>query len=407
MTDLATGLAWPAASPSLHDIRIGWLGHKSTTIGDGLRTYSREVTAGLARRAVDVRFVHHERSLDDGLSSHSLRGRPGFQRRFVVADKGDRSRLVGLLQDHSVDLVHLSAPFSTLDFTLPELCHRLGIPIVVTFHVPFARDLSTWGALAAGVYRLYVRALSACDRVIVLGQAQRHLLIKLGVPARVIVVLPNGVDTDKFSPGSSVAFERFHADRLFSFCGRVDPEKEVETLVQAFLSTAPPQSVRLVIAGDGVDLARLRRRYQDDRVVFLGAVRDEHSRIEILRSSDAFFLPSRVEALSLALLEAMACGAAVAATDVGNHAEVLEDAGVLLSTSRLFDDLRSTIHSFIEAPARCRSLGAQARARAVAEFSLDAHLDGLIRIYRELTRRERHPARSPGRDGEGARARLL
>jgi glycosyltransferase involved in cell wall biosynthesis len=382
--DVAAELARSDVLPLTPEIRVGWLGHKSATIGDGLRTYSREVTTGLADRAVDILFIHHEKSLDDGRLSHALHGHPAFQRRFTIAGTRDRSRLEGLLREHAVDVVHLSAPFSTLDFRLPEICHRLGIPIVVTFHVPFARDLSTWGTLAAGAYHLYARVLSACDRVIVLGQAQRLLLIRLGVPERLIVVVPNGVDTDKFNPGPSLALESLQAERIFSFCGRVDPEKQVEILLQAFLQASPPRSLRLVIVGDGVDLPRLRRRYGDERIVFLGAVLDERSRIEILRASDAFFLPSRIEAMSLALLEAMACGVAVAATGVGNHAEVLEDAGVILSSSRLFDDLRSTIRSFIETPARCRTLGAQARGRAVAHYSLAAHLDGLLALYREM-----------------------
>jgi glycosyltransferase involved in cell wall biosynthesis len=139
-----------------------------------------------------------------------------------------------------------------------------------------------------------------------------------------------------------------------------------------------------VIAGDGVDLPRLRRGYQDRRIVFLGAVLDEQLRIDLLRASDAFFLPSRLEAFSFALLEAMACGVAVAATSVGNQSEALEGAGVLLSNSRLRDDLGSTIRTFIEAPERCQSLGARARERAVERFSLKAHLDGLIALYGEL-----------------------
>ncbi|MDQ6877410.1 MAG: glycosyltransferase family 4 protein [Candidatus Dormibacteraeota bacterium] len=383
MTDLAAELVCSDVLPSIPEIRVGWLGHKSQTIGDGLRTYSREVTAGLADRA-EIVFIHHEKSLDDGRSSHALHGHPAFQRRFTIAGTGDRSRLEGLLREHAVDVVHLSAPFSTLDFRMPGICHRLGIPIVATFHVPFARELSTWGALSAGVYHLYARALAACDRVIVLGEAQRLLLIALGVPEHLIVVLPNGVDTDKFTPGPSPALESLQAERIFSFCGRVDPEKRVETLLQAFLQTSPPRTVRMVIVGEGVDLARLRRGYQDERIVFLGPVLNERTRIEILRASDAFFLPSRVEALSLALLEAMACGVAVAATGVGNHAEVLEGAGVLLRNAHLFDDLRSTIGSFIETPALCRSLGARARARVVANFSLAAHLDGVVALYREL-----------------------
>jgi glycosyltransferase involved in cell wall biosynthesis len=91
-----------------------------------------------------------------------------------------------------------------------------------------------------------------------------------------------------------------------------------------------------------------------------------------------------LEAFSFALLEAMACGVAVAATSVGNQSEALEGAGVLLSNSRLRDDLGSTIRTFIESPAHCQSLGMRARERAVEQFSLKAHLDGLIALYGDL-----------------------
>ncbi len=365
-------------------MRIAWLGHKSTTIGDGLRTYSREVTTGLARRGVEILFVHHEKGLADGHFSHALNGHVGFQRRFTVAGAGSRRRLERILRDHAVDAVHLSAPFSTLDFGLPDLCRRLGVPLIVTFHVPFAGDLSRWAALAAIVYRLYAPMLASCDRVIALGRAQRRLLVDLGIPGHLIVVSPNGVDIDKYSPGPSMALEHFQAERLFSYVGRVDPEKEVDTLLGAFLDADPPASMRLVVVGDGVDLARLKRRYRDARVVFAGTILDELSRIAILRASDAFFLPSRVEALSLAMLEAMACGVACAATRVGNHAEVLEGVGVLLRSSHLYEDLRQAMRTFIDAPDHCRGLGSRARLRAAQLFSLGAHLDVLVGLYESL-----------------------
>jgi glycosyltransferase involved in cell wall biosynthesis len=371
---------------------VAWLGHKSRTIGDGLRTYSTEVTAGLARRGAEILFIHHEESLADGHLSHALKGHVAFQRRLTIAGSGAKDKLAELLRHHDVDVVHLSAPFSTLDFQLPGICHELGIPVVATFHVPFAHEVSAWGALAAFVYRRYVRALSACDGVIVLGEAQRRLLIELGVPGRLMTVLPNGVDIAKYRPGPSTALQAFDAERLFSFVGRVDPEKRVETLIRAFLATSPPDSLKLVIAGDGVDLPRLRRRYGDRRIVFLGTVLDERRRIDILRASDAFFLPSRVEALSLALLEAMASGVAVAASAVGNHPEVIAGAGILLRSSRLFDDLKAAISGFIESPARCRSLGALARERAVELFSLDAHIEALIELYGALATRLGRPA---------------
>lgn len=362
-------------------LRIGWLGHKSATVGDGLRTYSRNVTAGLLERGADIVFVHHEKALDEGLRSFSLVGTPVFQRRLVVARRRSRKRLVNILREQQVDIAHLSAPFSTLDFRMPRLCHKLGVPLVVTFHVPFAKAASRWSRLAAAVYRIYARTLADCDRVIVLGGEQRKVLIGLGVPDSRITVLPNGVDLDKYSPGPSTALDVFGAQRIFCFIGRVDPEKQVEPLVRAFLDASPSQATRLLIVGDGVDLPRLRRRYADPRVVFTGVILHEKSRIDILRASDAFFLPSQLEAQSLAVLEAMACGTAVVATAVGNHVEVLDGAGRLLSPHRVAAELNSVMRDLIESPDLCRALGDRARLRACDLFALNTHVDGLLATY--------------------------
>ncbi|HKW06827.1 MAG TPA: glycosyltransferase family 4 protein [Candidatus Dormibacteraeota bacterium] len=361
-------------------LRIGWLGHDSETIGDGLRTYSRNVTAGLAKRGAEIVFVHHEKALDDGRLSFSLMGTPVFQRRVVIAHRQSRRRLESILREQRVDVVHLSAPFSTLDFAIPRLCHALGVPIVVTFHVPFAMAASRWSMLASVVYRLYARTLAECDQIIVLGAEQRNLLVDLGVPRSRITVLPNGVDLEKYSPGPSVAREAFGAERIFCFVGRVDPEKRVDQLVLAFLAALPPLTTRLLIVGDGVELARLRRRYVDPRVVFTGAILDERSRVDILRASDAFFLPSHLEAHSLALLEAMACGIAVVATAVGNHVEMVDGAGMLLNPHRLTAELDLAMRDLIESPELCRVLGAQARKRAEV-FALGTHVDGLFATY--------------------------
>jgi len=70
--------------------------------------------------------------------------------------------------------------------------------------------------------------------------AQRDILASLGVPRDVIRVLPNGVDVDKYAPGPSDQRARFDAARLFSYVGRLDPEKNVAELLEAFLAADPP-----------------------------------------------------------------------------------------------------------------------------------------------------------------------
>lgn len=363
-------------------MRVAWLGHRSSTGADGLITYSRQIAGGLEQRGVEVLFLHHARELVDeaSIALESLR----LSHRLVIARPGSRRRLAELLTRHEIDLVHVSLSFSSLDFNLPRLCHRLGIPIVATFHVPFDTRLSVWRGISSAVYRLYSPALAECDAVIIFSQAQKDILASLGVPPAVIHVLPNGVDIDRYSPGRSQALETFGCRRLFSYVGRLDPEKNVDVLLSAFLDADPPPDHRLVVVGGGVERKKLERRFRDSRIRFTGVVTEERARIDLLRGSDAFFLPSSVEGLSLAMLEAMACGVTTVATDVGSDGEALRGAGIVIDPNHLEAELRTVIRMLLELPDLTSQLSALARRRAVERYSLADNLEGLLRLYAAL-----------------------
>src|SRR5439155_23525728 len=116
-----------------------------------------------------------------------------------------------------------------------------------------------------------------------------------------------------------------------SYVGRIDPEKNVNLLLEAFDSLELPSDVHAVIVGDGLELGRLRRKYSADRrITFRGFVRDDLERARVLRASDIYVLPSAIEGLSLSMLEAMASANAVIATDVGSDGEALQGAGILV-----------------------------------------------------------------------------
>jgi glycosyltransferase involved in cell wall biosynthesis len=203
----------------------------------------------------------------------------------------------------------------------------------------------------------------------------------------VIRVIPNGVDVDKYAPGPPDHRRHFNADRLFTYVGRLDPEKNVDELLEAFVAADPPRDLKLVIVGGGAERRRLERRHRDTRVIFTGTITDEQERISILRAADAFFLPSEVEGLSLAMLEAMACGVATVATDVGSDGEALRGAGIVLDPRNLAAELRAAIRQLIDLPDVCRLLGDLARRRAEERYSLATNLDRLIELYRELANR--------------------
>jgi glycosyltransferase involved in cell wall biosynthesis len=374
-------------------LRIAWLGHRSTTEADGIITYSREITKGLRARGVEVVFFHHARDQADDDQSVALEAL-AFSHRLVLSPPGSKRKLIDLLRRKEVDLVHVSLSFSSLDFNLPRLCHQLGIPIVATFHVPYDTRFSVWRGISAAVYRLYAQALAECDAVVIFGETQRQILESLGVPRRVIQVVPNGVDVERYSPGPSPKRAELGAERLFSYVGRLDPEKNVDVLLSAFIEANPPRSHRLVVVGGGVEAKRLERRFGDPRVKFTGVVTEERERIAILRASDAFFLPSTVEGLSLAMLEAMACGAATVATDVGTDGEALRGAGVVIDPGHLDAELGLAVRLLVDSPEVCALLGGLARQRAVERFSLSANLDRLLALYKRLLSVSPRAARS-------------
>lgn len=376
-------------------LRVAWLGHKSSTGGDGIITYSREITRALQDRGVEVVFFHHSQGVDAGTDEHSVvLDAVSLSHRLVISRPGTRRKLVDLLRSHEVDVVHVSISFSSLDFNLPALCHQLGIPIVATFHVPFDLRFGVWGGVTNAIYRLYSQPLAQCDRVVIFSPTQKDILLRMGVPEDVVQVLPNGVDVDRYSPGPSTKRAQLGADRLFTYLGRIDPEKNVDVLLRAFMDADPPLGHRLLIVGGGVERRRLERRFRDPRVVFSGVITDEDERISILRASDAFFLPSSVEGLSLAMLEAMACGVATVATDVGSDGDALRGAGIVIDPKALEDQLSLAIRQLIDTPGLAAWLGVLARHRAVERFSLASNVDALVRLYDEL--RSRPPRASVG-----------
>jgi glycosyltransferase involved in cell wall biosynthesis len=235
------------------------------------------------------------------------------------------------------------------------------------------------------LYRAYSGSLKNYAAAIVFSEKQRELLIDYGVSPERVRVIPNGVDVATYSPGDSDFKASIGASLLIIYVGRVDPEKNVGDLLSAFHELDLPDDHKVVVVGDGMDLARLRRKYSGNaRIIFKGYVGDLKERIRILRAADIFVLPSSVEGLSLAMLEAMATGTAVVATDVGADAEALRGAGVVVDLRALAEQLPLALRMLIEYPEFRRHLAARARARAVEDFSLEKNIDRVVDLYREL-----------------------
>ncbi len=323
-------------------MHIAWLGKKSPFCGNV--TYGREVTNALLERDHQVSFFHfHQEETPPDHFPDEVREIPipflYKSQIYTIPTPRSRKVLEQALKNLSPkpDLVHASLTLSPLDFLLPEICSDLGLPLVATFHPAFDRKRRHMASSSQHfqhlMYQLYAPSLAKYDRIIIFSHLQRDLLMKLGVPAERIAVIPNGVDSVKYSPGPSTFKQRLGAKRVFLYQGRIAPEKNVEALLKAWKQANMGDDCKLVIVGNHGTLATSLMPFYgpEHGIIWLGFIADEQQRIEILRGTDVFVLPSLVEGLSLSLLEAMACGVACVATDAGADGEVLEgEAGVIL-----------------------------------------------------------------------------
>jgi glycosyltransferase involved in cell wall biosynthesis len=391
---------------------IAWLGKKSPFCGNV--TYGLCTTEALRRRGHSVSFIHFNtppaglgrQDATDGESPASLAAALASSESaevvtlpylvksqvYTIPSPGAQRELRESLERLRPDLVHASLTLSPLDFRLPDLCQQLGLPLVATFHPAFDAGLRN---LTAGTqqltYQLYAPSLARFDRVIVFSALQADLLERLGVRRDRLAIIPNGVDTDLWtpaphfdSPNLAELRHQFEGRRVFLYMGRLSTEKNVEALLRAWRLVRPEGCV-LLIVGDGPLRGLLQSQAEND-VIWWGYEASLPRRVALLQLAEVFLLPSLVEGLSLALLEAMATGTACVATDAGADGEVLQGgAGIVISTQGVTTQLRTLLPVLRDQPVLTAELGLRARARVQERYTLERNIDALEKLYAELT----------------------
>lgn len=376
-------------------MHIAWLGKKSPFCGNV--TYSREITNALLERGNRVSFLHFAESNSRHQdNSDCLEVHLPFiykSQAYTIPSFHSTKVLMRSLQELQPDLIHASLTLSPLDFLLPEIAQTLNLPLVATFHPAFdrqkLRNLKASTQFLA--YQLYAPFLAQYDQVIIFSRLQRDLLMNMGIKKEKLVVIPNGVDPVKYSPGFSQVKQEFQAEYLFVYQGRVATEKNLEALLKAWKAANLGLKAKLLIVGDGPLVNTLKLLYsKTDGIIWLGFVADEYRRIEILRGADVFILPSLVEGLSLSLLEAMACGVACVATNTGADGEVLEGgAGVILDTKNVATQLKTLLPLLRDQPELVKSLQQKGRQRVLEKYTLSKNISTLEKLYTEVLHRRK------------------
>jgi glycosyltransferase involved in cell wall biosynthesis len=224
------------------------------------------------------------------------------------------------------------------------------------------------------IRRIFARAAL----VLALTEDWRARLARMCPQAR-IEVLPNGVAL----PPSRAP--RHAARTRVLYLGVLHESKGTHDLIDAFARVASRHPEwKLVCAGDGA-IAETHALAAElgisDRVECPGWL-DTESKDAALAAAEIFVLPSYAEGLPMALLEAMAWGLPAIATPVGGVPNVVRDGvnGLLVAPGHT-DALAESLSALMASADRRRELGAAARATIEREFSLDASLERLLRIY--------------------------
>ena len=284
-------------------------------------------------------------------------------------------RLAAYLRRHAVRLVHCFDFYSNI----------VGVPAARLARVPAViasqRDMGDLrGRSQQSIHSL---ALGLATHILVNSEAIAARLTHTRAARRNrLGVIPNGVDLTRFGP--AVPPSNVSEVTKVGSLANLRPEKGLGQLVEAAgIVTRTAPGARFVIWGEGPLRAELEARIRSlgltDVVEMPGATRSPE---KVLKQCHIFVLASLSEACSNVVLEAMATGLPVIATRVGGTPALVDDrrTGLLVPP----DDapaLAQAILRLLEAPAMATEMGAQGRARALAEFGVDRMLERIDAFY--------------------------
>jgi glycosyltransferase involved in cell wall biosynthesis len=278
------------------------------------------------------------------------------------------------------DVVHLHSTKAGL--VGRPVARLLGVPAVYTPHG------TSWRYTGRLLGRVQIACERACrlatDVLLAVCPEEARLFVdEVGVPAARVRVAANGVAIpDRGGLATARVRERAALGipptaRWLVFVGRLTREKGLDVLLRALATPAGADG--LLVVGDGADRAALEARAATAAVPvrFCGYQTDPSP---FLAAADACVQPSRSEGLPFAVLEAMAHGLPVVATDVGGVAAAVGACGVVVPPEQP-DALADAIRALLADDARRAALAEAGRARVAREFGLSVMAAGIEAAY--------------------------
>ena len=294
-----------------------------------------------------------------------------------------------LLERERFDIIHHHEPF--VPFLSFQILDSAKCPNVATFHAFGGFSVSYW--LGRFVLDHYMNKL---DARIAVSSAARHF-VSAYFPGDYRII-PNGVDVDFYAHARP--FPEFRDGKVnILFVGRVENRKGAMYLMRAYAKLRPRYpNTRLIVVGRGPQIGELRRFMHANRigdVFFAGRVSDE-DKARFYKTADIYVAPSTgQESFGIVLLEAMAAGCAVVASDIHGYKRVVQrNVSGLLVEPRDPDALADAIERLIQ-DAELRGALGQAGAARAPEYDWDHVTRELVGVYENVIGRQAPAVNEP------------
>ncbi|MGQ0649108.1 MAG: glycosyltransferase family 4 protein [Gemmatimonadaceae bacterium] len=291
------------------------------------------------------------------------------------------------LEVFTPDVIHVHDPL-TPSTAMLGVIHRTA-PVVATFHSYFARDHFE-GRVYTAIAPLLRPVWKRVDRRLAVSAAARHSVCsRMGDAA--VEIVPNGADVEVFA---SARPAELPPGRRLLFVGRLEPRKGFPVAVRAFARLAPAYpDLQLVVVGDGEQRGAVDELPSElrSRVYMMGRVAYE-ALPTFHQAADIFVSPATgSESFGIVLVEAMAAGLPLVASDIAGYREVArhEQEGLLVRPSDP-EALAAGVRRLLDSPGLATALGSAGTARS-RMFAWDSIIDRLETVYDSLVIHERRP----------------
>ena len=364
-----------------------WGGGPDKTILLSAEQHDRErveVVVAYVRDTSDYEFRIAEKAQAKRLTFYEIEERAKLDLRVVQT-------LSEIVLRHDINLIHAHDYKSDFFAYLLRWKLRQRRPAVIsTMHgwaLPGLRGDIFW--------RLDLLLMRRFDHVIAVSHATKEEMVVAGVPSDLISVIHNGIDTATWSQrqvnlSMRHALGLSNAFPIIGYVGRISPEKDMKNWLRAAaLITREYPTAQFVIVGEGRDdnLSHELKSLADalgigSQVHFLGYREDLPS---IYATFDLFFLSSRREGICNSLLEAMAMGIPIVATDVGGTKELIADGqtGYLLSAGDV-EGMARVLLALVRDESLRKTVGSAGRKHIEDKFSFVSRLKCIETLYERI-----------------------